>query len=109
MPGRTKLYNDMHSYIRGRGEHLFGMAHAFALMRHSWDGRQAPGHHRLLCRVRVLFGFLSFHLHRRLRYEVFGPWPHFPNIDPAAPSPNGNGSEPHPSLIAPRLGGGGGA
>ena len=44
MPGRTKLYNDIHSCYRGRGEHLFGLTHPFGLMRHSWDGRDATGH-----------------------------------------------------------------
>ena len=78
MPGKTKLYNEMHSYYRGRGEHAFALAYPFAIMRHAWNGKEAGGHERLAHRVRVLFGFLSFHLHRRLRYEPFGPWSHFP-------------------------------
>eukprot|EP00667_Euglena_gracilis_P024068 EG_transcript_27469 len=68
----------MHSYYRGRGEHAFALAYPFAIMRHAWNGKEAGGHERLAHRVRVLFGFLSFHLHRRLRYEPFGPWSHFP-------------------------------
>ena len=78
MPGRTKLFNDIHSYSCDRGQHLFGMAHPFAMIRHSWNGRSPTGHKKLLIRVCVLFCFLSFHLHRRLRYEVYGPWDHIP-------------------------------
>ena len=78
MPGKTKLYNDLHSYYRGRGEHAFALAYPFAITRHAWNGREAGGHEKLCHRVRVLFAFLSFHLHRRLRYEPFGPWQHFP-------------------------------
>jgi hypothetical protein len=54
------------------------MAYPFAITRHAWNGREAGGHERLCHRVRVLFAFLSFHLHRRIRYEPFGPWAHFP-------------------------------
>ena len=47
--------------------------------------------HVLLCHhVRVLFAFFSFHLHRRIRYEPFGPWQHFPCQTPSsttAPKP----------------------
>ena len=72
------MYNDIHSYYRGRGEHAFALAYPFALIRHAWNGREAGGHEILSHRVRVLFAFLGFQLHRRVRYEPFGPWPHFP-------------------------------
>eukprot|EP00667_Euglena_gracilis_P032871 EG_transcript_51872 len=84
MPGRTKLYNDIHSYYRGRGEHAFALANPFVLIRHAWNGKEAGGHERLSHRVRVLFAFLSFQLHRCVRYEPFGPWPHFPQSGPSS-------------------------
>lgn len=91
MPGKTKLYNDIHSYYRGRGEHAFALAYPFAITRHPWNGREAGGHEKLCHRVRVLFGFLSFHLHRRIRYEPFGPWQHFPDRSSSSmPAPGGN-------------------
>ena len=74
-------------------------------MRHSWDGREATGHLKLLNRLRVLFGFLSFQLHRRLRYEVYGPWAHFPpqpgtgaDVD-AQPSVFMSGSAAHQGAV----------
>ena len=75
--GRTKLYNDIHSYYRGRGEHFFRFIPPthFALMRHSRDRRGPTGHQKLLNRVRLSFRVPSFHLHHRLRYEVYGPLP----------------------------------
>jgi hypothetical protein len=41
----------------------------------------------MYARLRVLSGFISFSLHRRLRYEPYGPWSHFPPsaADPIAP------------------------
>ena len=105
MPGRTKLYNDIHSYYRGRGEHLFGLTHPFGLMRHSWDGCGATSHAKLLNCMRVLFGFLTVHLHRRIRYEVYGPWDHLPqdSTDVAEEQPADSARHPVFLLLLPTV------
>ena len=46
----------------------------------------------------VLFGFLSFHLHRRIRYEGYGPWDHMPQDSTGVAE-----EQPTDSTPAPRV------
>ena len=81
---------------------MFGLTYPFGLMRHSWDGCGATSHAKLLNCMRVLFGFLTVHLHRRIRYEVYGPWDHLPqdSTDVAEEQPADSAPAPRVSTTA---------
>ena len=96
MGGQAQAYNEVHSFYRARAEHLFSLFAPFGLVCHCWGGRDEPAFMNRCHRLRVLTGFISFPLHRRMRYEPYGPWPHNPpSVAPApaqapAPTPSPN-------------------
>ena len=80
MPKQFTDYNKVHSFYRARIEQLFAILWTFALARNKWRGRETSGDTKLFLRVKILLNFIQFMLRRKVMYQPYGPWGHFPVV-----------------------------
>ena len=67
-------YNDVHGFYRARVEHLFARLWQWRIVRNVWTccATELHGH------MPILLHLTQFCIHRQIRYQPYGPWPHMP-------------------------------